>query len=56
MMKSNLVGHFALKVHGQFDHVIVRRSRKQDFASVQLVQSTAYRPHVDAVVIRLPYD
>lgn len=32
-----LVGHLALEVHGQFEHVIVRRTGKQDFAGVQLV-------------------
>lgn len=36
-MQCYLVGHLALEVHSEFDHVIVRRSRKQDFASVQLI-------------------
>lgn len=56
MMQFYLVGHLALEVHRQLEHVIVGRSRKQDFAGVQLVQSAADRPHVDAVVVRLSYD
>lgn len=55
-MQCYLVGHFALQVHCQLQHVIVGRPRKQDFARVQLVQSAADRPHVNTIVIRLPYD
>jgi len=55
-MQRYLVGHLALEVHCQLDHVIVGGSRKQDFAGVQLVQSAANGPHVDAIIIRLSYD
>lgn len=55
-MQLYLVGHLALEVHSQFDHVVVRRSGKEDFARVQLVQSAAHGPHVDPVVIRLSYN
>lgn len=36
-MQLYLVGHLALEVHSQFDHVVVRRSGKEDFSRVQLV-------------------
>lgn len=55
-MQRYLVGHLALEVHSQFDHVVVRRSGKENLARVQLVQSAAHRPHVDAVVVWLAYD
>lgn len=56
MMQFHLVGHLALEVHSQLEHVIVGRSGKQDFACVKLVQSAADGPHVDAIVVRLSYD
>lgn len=56
MMQFHLVGHLALEVHSQLEHVIVGRSGKQDFARVKLVQSAADGPHVDAIVVRLSYD
>lgn len=33
----HLVGHLALEVHGEFDHVVVRGSWKEDFAGVELI-------------------
>lgn len=51
-----LIGHFAFDVHGQFDHVVVRGAREEDLACVELIQRAAHRPHIDAIVIRLPND
>lgn len=33
----HLVGHLALEVHGEFDHVVVRGSWKEDLAGVELI-------------------
>lgn len=36
-MQPHLIGHLALEVHSQFDHVVVGGSGKEDFARVELV-------------------
>jgi hypothetical protein len=37
-----LVGHLALEVHGQFDHVVVGGAREKDLAGVEFVQRAAH--------------
>lgn len=51
-----LVGHLALEVHGELNHVVVGFPWEKDLARVQLIQSAANGPHVDPIVVRLPDD
>ena len=38
-------------LHDTFQHLIVGPAGKQDLASVQLVQSASYRPHINRKVV-----
>lgn len=53
---SNLVGHLSFEIHGQFDHVVVRRTREENLSCVKLVQGATHWPHINAIIIRLPDD
>ena len=46
------IRNLSLDIHEVLEHLIVRLSRKHDFASVQLVQRHGETPRVDHVIVR----
>lgn len=51
-LPDDLVGNFSLHVHEPLQHVVVRMSTKQNFASIELINSATSGPHINTVIIR----
>ena len=53
---DHLVGHLALQVHHQLQHVIVGLAGEEDLAGVELVDGAGRAPEIDGIVVGLADD
>ena len=53
---DDLVGNLALKVHEEFEHVVISLAREHDLARVQLVEGCTRAPQVDTEIVLHPQD